>query len=118
MTKRVSACSKYENAQVQPRFDMPSVLINASAAIFSWSPNQTRIDAIQAVKQSFFGDLLFEIMGIVAWNIWKERNNFIFRHINPTLAAWRERTKSDLLWLKYRVDKAFWDYITLLARSL
>ena len=83
-----------------------------------WNLNLSRIEAIQAARRSFNGELFFEFVGIVAWNIWKERNNFIFRHIPPSLAAWRERSKADLLWLKFRVDKAHWDYITLFALAL
>ena len=84
----------------------------------AWNMNRSRIDAIQTARRSFKGELFFEIVGIVAWNIWKERNNYIFRHIPPSLAAWRERSKADLLWLKFRVDKAHWDYITLFALAL
>ena len=83
-----------------------------------WNMNHSRIEAIQATKRSVNGELFFELVGIVSWNIWKERNNFIFRHIPPSLVAWRERTKADLLWLNFRVDKAHWDYITLFALSL
>jgi hypothetical protein len=38
-----------------------------------------------------------EIFVCSAWNIWKERNDFIFKQQVPSLARWRVRFQSDLL---------------------
>ena len=38
----------------------------------AWNMNRSRIDAIQTARRSFNGELFLEIMGIVAWNIWKK----------------------------------------------
>jgi hypothetical protein len=44
-----------------------------------------------------------EIVSGAAWNIWKERNDFIFKNQNPTLGRWKVIFQSDLLIHQYRV---------------
>ncbi|KAI5000949.1 hypothetical protein ZWY2020_010908 [Hordeum vulgare] len=84
----------------------------------SYNSNISRIEATIRAKEIYSGRLFFEIFTITAWNIWKERNNFIFNQINPTYNAWLERSKSDLSCLRYRVSTDLSDYITSLVNNL
>ncbi|KAI5021533.1 hypothetical protein ZWY2020_058263 [Hordeum vulgare] len=84
----------------------------------SYNSNISRIEATIRAKEICSGRLFFEIFTITAWNIWKERNNFIFNQISPTYNAWLERTKADLSWLRYRVSTDLSDYITSLVNNL
>uniref|UniRef100_A0A453B0K5 Reverse transcriptase zinc-binding domain-containing protein n=1 Tax=Aegilops tauschii subsp. strangulata TaxID=200361 RepID=A0A453B0K5_AEGTS len=78
----------------------------------------SRIDATIRAKEIYSGRLFFEIFTITAWNIWKERNNFMFNQTSPSFRAWLERTKVDLTWLRYRLSPDLSDYITSFVNSL
>uniref|UniRef100_A0A453BIM8 Reverse transcriptase zinc-binding domain-containing protein n=1 Tax=Aegilops tauschii subsp. strangulata TaxID=200361 RepID=A0A453BIM8_AEGTS len=78
----------------------------------------SRIEATIRAKEIYSSRLLFEIFTITAWNIWKERDNFIFNQINPSYRAWPERTRADLTWLRYRVSPDLSAYITSFVNSL
>uniref|UniRef100_A0A8I7B3T1 Reverse transcriptase zinc-binding domain-containing protein n=1 Tax=Hordeum vulgare subsp. vulgare TaxID=112509 RepID=A0A8I7B3T1_HORVV len=84
----------------------------------SYNSTISRIEATIRAKEIYSDRLFFEIFTITAWNIWKERNNFIFNQISPSHRAWLERTKVDLTWLTYRVSPDLSDYITSLVNSL
>uniref|UniRef100_A0A8I6WZM0 Reverse transcriptase zinc-binding domain-containing protein n=1 Tax=Hordeum vulgare subsp. vulgare TaxID=112509 RepID=A0A8I6WZM0_HORVV len=84
----------------------------------SYNINISRIEATIRAKEIYSGRLFFEIFTITAWNIWKERNYFIFNQISRTYNAWLERTKADLSWLRYRVSTNLSDYITSLVNNL
>ncbi|KAI4991489.1 hypothetical protein ZWY2020_039860 [Hordeum vulgare] len=84
----------------------------------SYNSNISRIEATIRAKEIYSGRLFFEIFTIIAWNIWKERNNFIFKQINQTYNAWLERTKLDLSWLRYRVSTDLGDYVISLVNNL
>jgi hypothetical protein len=56
-----------------------------------------------AAKNRFTGPCFMEILVCAAWNIWKERNDKIFRQQNPSLARWWVRFKSDLSLHQYRI---------------
>ncbi|KAI5022175.1 hypothetical protein ZWY2020_058905 [Hordeum vulgare] len=84
----------------------------------SYNSSISRVEATIRAKEIYSGKLFFEILTITAWNIWKERNNFIFNQISPTYSAWLERTKADLTWLRYRVSPGLSDYITSIVNTL
>ncbi|KAI5011788.1 hypothetical protein ZWY2020_013925 [Hordeum vulgare] len=84
----------------------------------SYNSNTSRIEATTRAKENYSGRLFFEIFTITAWNIWKERNNYIFNQINPTHNSWLEKTKVDLSWLRSRVSTDLSDYITSLVNNL
>uniref|UniRef100_A0A8I6Y2W8 Reverse transcriptase zinc-binding domain-containing protein n=1 Tax=Hordeum vulgare subsp. vulgare TaxID=112509 RepID=A0A8I6Y2W8_HORVV len=84
----------------------------------SYNTNTSRIEATIRAKENYSSRLFFEIFTITAWNIWKERNTYIFNQSNPTHKFWLERTKADLYWLRYRVSTDLSDYITSLLNNL
>ena len=57
-------------------------------------------------KNSFTGPCFMEAVICAAWNIWKERNDCIFRNQAHSRARWRVRFQSDLLLHKYRVKSS------------
>ena len=54
-------------------------------------------------KQNFTGPCFLEVATCAAWNMWKERNDLIFKGQRPSLACWRVRFQSDLMLHQYRV---------------
>jgi hypothetical protein len=58
---------------------------------------------ILQAKSVFSKPCFFEIFTCAAWNIWKERNGFIFNQQGPSLSRWGVRFKSDLMLHQYRV---------------
>ena len=59
---------------------------------------------IQSISSFFLnGPAFVEIFASIAWNICKERNNFIFEAVTPTFTSWRRRTREDALLHQYRL---------------
>jgi hypothetical protein len=57
-------------------------------------------------RSMFKGPCFMEIFTCAAWNIWKERNEYIFKNQPPSMARWKVKFRSDLLLHKYRVKAA------------
>lgn len=70
---------------------------------FSWSLSTQVNPRVLLAARNFRGVCFFEIISSVAWNIWKERNDFIFNSIVPSHVSWKRRTKQDILLHQYRV---------------
>jgi hypothetical protein len=79
----------------------------------NWNGGLQRIDKIIEAKSNFQGSLFFEIFVIAAWGIWKERNNWIFKNINPSRASWKSRTIADLNLLRFKVNQNLQNTISL-----
>jgi mannosylglycoprotein endo-beta-mannosidase len=61
---------------------------------------------IVLASEAFTGPCFMEVISCAAWNIWKERNEFIFQGVTPSLARWRVRFQSDLSIHQYRIKTA------------
>ena len=48
-----------------------------------------------------------EVAVCVAWNIWKERNNFIFENQAPSFARWKALFKKDIRLTLHRTHTKF-----------
>lgn len=44
---------------------------------------------IEAAKNAFGHEFFMERMALVAWGIWKQRNDLIFRNLAPSFSSWR-----------------------------
>jgi hypothetical protein len=62
-------------------------------------------EMLQRAKNKFKGPCFTEIVILACWNIWKQRNDKIFRFINPTFRAWKYGFVKDVSLLKHRVKK-------------
>ena len=61
-----------------------------------WANNLDISARFSRAKQHFRGPCFMEIVACAAWNIWKERNDLIFRDQRPSLGRWRVRFQSDI----------------------
>jgi hypothetical protein len=78
---------------------------------FQWANLPDRLLVIEEGKTRWQGPLFMEIFLLASWNIWKERNNFYFEGITPTLCSWKERLKLDLRMLVHRAKNNVHSYI-------
>jgi hypothetical protein len=61
----------------------------------------TIIKAKQECNHPFF----MEIFSIAAWEIWKQRNNKIFRNMTPSFRSWKENFISTAKQQSYRLNE-------------
>ena len=69
----------------------------------AWDLSMPISERILTARSTFVGPCFMEIFACVTWNIWKERNEFIFRFVMPSFSHWRVRFRSDILLHRYRV---------------
>jgi hypothetical protein len=84
----------------------------------SWHSNSERRTLIQKGKEQWQKPMYMEIMLISAWNIWKERNNLLFKGINPSIESWKQRVKTDLLLLVHRTKEKLHSFILDFAENI
>jgi hypothetical protein len=53
-----------------------------------WKPGDTLASLIVA-RKAFWGPCFVEVVVLACWNIWKQRNYYIFKHIRPTFWGWK-----------------------------
>jgi hypothetical protein len=69
----------------------------------TWDLSLNLSDRYFKAKDLFNNQCFMEIIICSAWNLWKERNDYIFESKVPSAARWRVRFKSDLSLHQYRV---------------
>jgi hypothetical protein len=69
----------------------------------TWNQDLPIWDKVVQARNSFRGPCFMEIFVSAAWNIWKERNDFIFKLQQPSRRRWKVRFQNDLLLHQYRV---------------
>ena len=62
-------------------------------------------EMLKKAKRKFQGPCFVEIVILACWNIWKQRNNKIFKDIRPSFRAWRAGFIHDITLVKHRVKK-------------
>jgi hypothetical protein len=69
---------------------------------------------LMQAKKQFKGPCFVEIVILACWNMWKQRNDKIFKGLRPTFRAWKAGFVQDTTLLKYKLRKsdvsslAFW----------
>jgi hypothetical protein len=69
----------------------------------TWDLSLPITDRFIASRATFAGPCFMEIFACASWNIWKERNNYIFNQRAPSLDRWKVRFQSDLMLHRFRV---------------
>ena len=60
---------------------------------------------LKNAKKSFIGPCFTEVTILACWNIWKQRNDKIFKFIRPSFRAWKAGFVLDVSMLKHRVKQ-------------
>ena len=83
-----------------------------------WVREDTLSNTFKATKDLFDGPCFMEKIVCAAWNIWKERNNFIFENQNPSFGRWKILFKKDIQLTLHRVKLKHKEPLTLSVNSL
>jgi hypothetical protein len=62
--------------------------------------------------------MFMETFMIGAWNIWKERNQLLFKGIAPSVNSWKARFRSDFKLLVHRTKEKCHPFILELVAGL
>ena len=61
------------------------------------------IQNLKLAKQSFDGPCFSEIVILACWNIWKQRNGWIFNNVPASFRGWKASFIVDITMFKHRV---------------
>jgi hypothetical protein len=68
----------------------------------TWDADGDRLHIRSRGRSRWRKPLFMELFMITSWNIWKERNKTLFDGVDPIVASWKARMKTDLLLLVHR----------------
>jgi hypothetical protein len=54
-----------------------------------WNFDFDFFSMFEEAKNVFGRRFFMEIVAVVAWTIWKQRNDYIFRNVIPSFSSWR-----------------------------
>ena len=69
----------------------------------AWDMALPITERFTTARSNFAGSFFMEIFACAAWNIWKLRNDFIFRGLPASFARWKIGFQNDTLLHRYRV---------------
>ena len=72
----------------------------------SWNTNIAIFPRMEHARHLFDGPCFLEVFSCVTWNIWKVRNDLIFREIQPSFGRWKTTFQGDLILHQYRVRES------------
>ena len=105
--------------------DVDHMILNCPFSKQCWSRlgmnpehHTTRLSWLETAKKNWNKPMFMETFLQASWSIWKERNDKLFRQINPSYNSWLLRFKTDFGLLQYRVKENMKDFIFLLLDSL
>ncbi|PNT61175.1 hypothetical protein BRADI_5g11197v3 [Brachypodium distachyon] len=83
-----------------------------------WPGGGDLYDIISSARRDFRRSFFIEVVIICCWNIWKQRNDFIFDGLMPSFRSWKYGFKEDVALLMHRVKPAVADALKSWMRSL
>jgi hypothetical protein len=88
-------------------FDCPFAKSCWDLLKINWDLTFGMSQRILRASENFAGPCFMEIISCAAWNIWKERNEIIFKGATPSFTRWKVRFQTDILVHQYRIKPAF-----------
>jgi hypothetical protein len=83
-----------------------------------WDADGDRLHLLSRGRSIWRRPLFMELFMIAARNIWKERNKKLFEGVDPELASWKARMKTDLSLLVHRTKPDLHSQINQLIAAL
>ena len=100
-------CVLCNNSSLENRyhlfFDCPFAVACWNSVHITWNTQVSVSQRILDACHSFTGPCFVEVVAYATWNIWKARNDMIFRDQDASHGSWRVRFSSDLMLHQYRV---------------
>ena len=87
-------------------FDCPFATVCWDAVGILWDTQSLISPRMLAAKMAFGGPCFMEIFAAAAWNIWKARNDHIFKNHIHSFGSWRVKFLNDVLLHQHRVKPA------------
>jgi hypothetical protein len=87
-------------------FECPYALACWTKIHINWIQSLPISQRIQRARSLFNGPCFMEVFVCAAWNIWKDRNDIIFRDKEANIARWNVRFQNDLQLHKYRMKNS------------
>ena len=84
----------------------------------SWPALGNRLDLLLHLKTLHQRAMIMDIFLVVAWSLWKERNNNYFRQVAPSILSWRIRFKKDFDDIRHRVPDHKKQIVTSIVDSI
>jgi hypothetical protein len=84
----------------------------------TWIQQGDRLHIIDHGRRTWKKPMYMEIFMIGAWNIWKERNQFFFEGIAPSVTSWKARFKNDFKLLTHRTKEKHHSFILGIVSNL
>lgn len=72
-----------------------------------WAESGSFSEDFVHAKAAFPGPCFMEVFACAVWNIWRARNDFIFRNIQVSFNRWKVGFQSDLFLHKYKVKSMY-----------
>lgn len=84
---------------------------------FDWS-GDTIPQCLSTAKKGFPGPCFAEVLILACWNIWKQRNGWIFKNIRPSFRGWKAGFVSDMTLLMHRLKRSVVPFVDLWLKNL
>ena len=68
-----------------------------------WETHRPMSERFLSTRCSFVGPCFMEVVPCCAWNIWKIRNDSIFKHVPVSFNRWKVGFQSDLMLHTYKI---------------
>ena len=75
----------------------------------SWLNSQDMVHIALHARKDFNKPFFSEVVFLTWWNIWKVRNDRVFRHISPTFRQWRNGLIHDITLLTHNIKRRYMD---------
>lgn len=80
--------------------------------------NRPVSESLNFAKNHFSGPCFTEVVILACWNIWKQRNDWIFENIKPTFRGWKACFVCDITMLKHTVKSSVPESLSLWIAEL
>jgi hypothetical protein len=107
-----------EECIVHVFFSCPFSIASWNTLGISWPQSECRFQLIHAGRAASNKPMFMEVFAVVAWGIWKERNDKHFRGVPPSHGSWLAKFKKDFVLLKHRSKQKLVPFVLSFVQSL
>lgn len=83
-----------------------------------WPNTEDRFELMHQGRRGWHKPIFMEVFSVSPWNIWKERNDKLFKGVQPSHNLWLARFKGDFALLKHRANQRVHSFISSFLESI